>query len=262
MAEKPYFRPDPNRPMRAWNHENRNGKRLPERVRDPHRKSAEIAVAGEQLADAVLDAQRRDVGVMDQIARDCGLSNDGGHDFAVPLGLGKENERWRRKDLIQIMESDGERNGGRKHPRVRNNSKKLINTGPWNRPRNPPLGKFRQQKPGRAMVGGRNDFRVDEDVCVDGLHVSAAIHQVKELVSIEQIHTGLFDCLPAAKREPRLALWPLLDESLSEEIVGHSLERPPLPYGLLLDSFQQVIVNCERRPTHASKCIVCASRCQ
>ena len=79
------------------------------------------------------------------------------------------------------------------------------------------------------MVGGRNDLRVDENVRVDGLHLSAAIHEVKELVTVEQIHTGLLDRRPAAKREPWLALWPLLDESLSEEIVGHSLERPPLP---------------------------------
>lgn len=71
-----------------------------ERVRDPYREAAEIAVAGEQLAHAVLDAQRRDVGVMDQIARDSGLSHHGRHDVAVPLGLRKENERWRRKNLI------------------------------------------------------------------------------------------------------------------------------------------------------------------
>lgn len=93
-------------------YKNRDGNRSPERVRDPYREPAEIAVAGEQLADAVLDAQCCDVGVMDQIARDSGLSNDGGHDFDVPLGFRKQNQRWRRKDLIQIMESDGEGNGG------------------------------------------------------------------------------------------------------------------------------------------------------
>lgn len=81
---------------------------------------------------------------MNQIACDSGLSNYGGHDFAVPLGLREENECWRRKDLIQIMEGDGERNGGRKYPRMSDNSKKLIDTGPWNRPRNLPLGQFRQ----------------------------------------------------------------------------------------------------------------------
>lgn len=81
---------------------------------------------------------------MNQIACYSGLSNYGGHDFAVPLGLREENECWRRKDLIQIMEGDGERNGGRKYPRMSDNSKKLIDTGPWNRPRNLPLGQFRQ----------------------------------------------------------------------------------------------------------------------
>lgn len=83
------------------------------------------------------------------------------------------------------------------------------------------------------MVVGRDNLRVDEDVCVDGLYASAAVNQVKELVSIEQIHTGLLDCLPAAERELCVGLWPLLGESLPEKLVGQILKCPPLPYGLL-----------------------------
>lgn len=112
------------------------------------------------------------------------------------------------------------------------------------------------------MVMRGNDLRVDEDVRVDGLHGSATVHEVKELVTVKQAHTGLFDSLPAPKGELGPALWPLLRESLSEKIIGHSLERPSLPCSFLLDSFQQVVVNGECRSTHASKCIDRASRCQ
>lgn len=57
------------------------------RVGNPNRETVEIAVACDQLADAVLDTQCRDVGVMDQIASNSGLSNDCGHDIAVPFRL-------------------------------------------------------------------------------------------------------------------------------------------------------------------------------
>ncbi len=128
------------------------------RIRDPYGKAAEIAVACDQFADAVLDAQRRDVGIVNQIARHSGLS-----------------------------------------------------------------------------------------------HVSATIHQIKELVTVEQIHTGLLDRLPAAKRECSIVLWSL-NQGLPKEIVGHALERPPFADCLLLDPLQQVIINCQRRSGHASKC--------
>ena len=86
-----------------------------------------------------------------------------------------------------------------------------------------------------------------------GFHGSAAIHQVKELVPVEQIHSELLDSLPAAKRKCPIVLWPL-NKGLPKEIVGHALERTPFTDCLLLDPFQQVIINCQRRSGHASKC--------
>lgn len=139
---------------------------------------------------------------MDQIARYSRLSNNARHYFAVSLCLRKEKESWRRKNLIQVMKSDGERYRRRKHLRMSNDTEKLVDTGPWDRPRSLSLGQFRQQISSRLMVAGRNDLRINEHVCVDGLRVSATIHHVKEVIPVEQVHTGLFDCLPAAEDEP------------------------------------------------------------
>ena len=86
-----------------------------------------------------------------------------------------------------------------------------------------------------------------------GKRLSAAIHQVKKLVPVEQIHSGLLDRLPAAKGKCPIVLWPL-NKGLPKEIVGHALERTPFTDCLLLDPLQQVIINCQRRSGHASKC--------
>jgi hypothetical protein len=53
---------------------------------------------------------------------------------------------------------------------MRNDTQEFVNAGPWDRPRNTSLGQVRQQSPSRSVVAGGDDFRVDKDVRIDGLH--------------------------------------------------------------------------------------------
>src|SRR2546426_7694041 len=91
---------------------------------------------------------------------------------------------------------------------------------------------------------------------------SAAIHQVEELVAIEQIHSRTFLRFPAAQLELDGSLWFLPGQSLPEELVGHILKRPAFVRGLLLDALQEIIIDCHCSSCHAQKCMAHASRCQ
>ncbi len=51
--------------------------------------------------------------------------------------------------------------------------------------------------PGNLVMRTRADLRIDEDVRVDRTHWSPSIHEIEELVAIENINPGLELGLPA-----------------------------------------------------------------
>ena len=57
------------------------------------RKPAEVAVAGDDLGNAMFQAQGDDVSVVDQIARGARLAKDLVEHGSVPCGFGEEKER-------------------------------------------------------------------------------------------------------------------------------------------------------------------------
>src|SRR4051794_25206979 len=134
------------------------------------------------------------------------------------------------------MESNGKRYGRSKHTRMRYDTQKFVHAGPGNRPRSAALGQLRQQSPCRSVMTGRDDFRVDEDVRIDSLHLTA-VHQIEEVVAVEEIHARPFDSLPATEHQ-RLTLCLLRRECLPQEVIGHSLKRLAFMSGFRLDAFQ------------------------
>jgi len=63
-------------------------------------KPAEVAVSGDELRDAVLEAQSDNVGVVDQIARRACLPKSLVQHGGVAAGLGKQKERRRCKHFL------------------------------------------------------------------------------------------------------------------------------------------------------------------
>ena len=150
----------------------------------------------------------------------------------MPLGLEKKYQRWRSQDLCKIVECDLERNGGSENARMGYHSKKLIDTGPRNCPGNRSFGQFCQHPPRGAGVGGGDTLGVPQDIGVDGPQESATVHEVEELIAVQQVDPRPLLRLPAAQPELEDSLRFLLDQSLPKELIGDILERAAFPGGL------------------------------
>lgn len=146
--------------------------------------AAEIAVGREQLRDAVLQAQRCDVGVMDEVAGGSGFAYGLVHHRKVVFSFSKQRNGRRRKYFPQVIECNGERNGRMKNPRMRHDTEKLVNAGPGYRPGKLAFGQPREQFERRSVVLAGFNFGVNEDVCIDRLHDLPAVHEIKQRIAV------------------------------------------------------------------------------
>src|SRR5438552_6321295 len=80
---------------------------------------------------------------------------------------------------------------------------------------------------------------------------SATVHQIKELVTVKEIDAWLFGGLPTSKFEPCSVFWSSLNERLPQKVICNGLQSTSFTDSLLLDSLQEIIINRERRATHA-----------
>ena len=152
---------------------------------------------------------------------------------------------------IEIVDGNVNRDGRREDARMSHHPQKLVDARPWDGPGNRSLGQLRHERAGGLMMSGRDDFRIDEDIRIDGPHGSAAVHQIEQLVAIEQVHPHSRLGLPSAKREFDLRSGALRHESLLQQVVRRFLKGATFPRRLFLDSLQKIVIDRKSRSRHA-----------
>ena len=80
-----------------------------------------------------------------------------------------------------------------------NDSQEFVNAGPGDCPRNRTLSQVGENLTGDLVVRARANLSVDEDICVNGLHALPAIHEIEELVAIQDVDTRLKICVPSVQ---------------------------------------------------------------
>src|SRR5690349_4937717 len=85
-------------------------------------------------------------------------------------------------------------------------------------------------------------------------HNSAAVHQIEEFVAIEKIDAAARFRFPAVNGELELFARGLRSKGLPQQIVRRFLQRASLACSFFRDAFQDVVIDRQRRPLHASKC--------
>ena len=81
--------------------------------------------------------------------------------------------------------------------RMGDDAQELIDAWPRYSPGKGTFRKFPEEPPSNLVMRTRADLRIDEDVRVDRTHWSPSIHEIEELVAIENINPGLELSLPA-----------------------------------------------------------------
>ena len=223
--------------------------------------AAEIAVARKQFRDAVLKTQGGYVSVVNQVARRARLSNDLIEKGRMAFCLGEKYQGRRIEDAAQITERDVQRNGWMKNAGMRHDSKELVNAGPGYRPGKGSFGQGPDQLKGGAVPDVGFDFGVNQDIGIDSLHASPAIHQIEQRVAIEKINSGQFPRLPALEAQFVSRAWGRRQRP-AQQVIGHSLKSPPLVCCFFLQSAQKSVVNRQGGSLHVQKHMAEASRCQ
>ena len=201
----------------------------------------EIAIAGDQLGDAMLEAERGDVGVMDQVAGRSRRPDDCVHHVGVSGRFGQKHKGWRSQDRPHVAERHFGWDWWMIHPGVRHQSKELINARPGNRPRHRAFAALPENLQRSIVLGAAVDLGKHKDVGVDGAHCSPTMHQIEQRVSIEKIDPRLWRRFPSPEFEGvRLPI--LRGQTTPQQLVGEILERSPLGSRLLLETAQHTLV--------------------
>ncbi len=158
----------------------------------------------------MLQAERGDIGIVDKVARDARFFQYPRHHVGMIRRLGEQNQRGRIQNAAQIIERNRERDRRMVDAGMRDNSQKLVEAWPGNGSGKGAFRKFPKQSSGLFMPRAGTDFRVDEDVGVYRLHRSPAIHEVEELVAIQDVNAGLEPGFPPLQLQ-RVPLAPGLD---------------------------------------------------
>jgi hypothetical protein len=99
---------------------------------------------------------------------------------------------------------------------------------------------------------------MNQDVRVNRLHASAAIHDIEKGVTVQQVDAGLFRCLPAPKSQA-VRFRGAGGRGAPEKVIGHRLQGPALFGGLFLQLAEKLIVNRQGGSSHMQKHIISAS---
>ncbi len=201
----------------------------------------EIAIAGDQLGDAMLEAECGDVGVMDQVAGRSRRPDDRVHHVGVPGSFGQKHKGWRSQDRAHVAERHFVGHGWMIHAGVGHHSKELVDTRPGNRPGHRAFTALSENLAGSIVLGTAGNLGKHENVGVDGTHRSPTMHQIEQRVSIEKIDPRLWRRFPSPEFEG-VRLTVLRGETPPQQLVGEILERSPLGSGLLFETAQHALV--------------------
>ena len=114
-----------------------------------------------------------------------------------------------------------------------NDSEELIDTRPGDRPRQRSICQPVEDVERGAVAVARLDFRMNKDVRVNRLHELTPIHEIEQLVTIQEVNAGLLGGLPASKPQ---AVWfcRAARQRASKKVVGHRLQGTTLLGGYFL----------------------------
>jgi hypothetical protein len=201
------------------------------------------------------------VGVVNQVAGRACLANNLIEKGNVLVRFSKQNKRRRSENASEIVERHVQRDRRMKHPGMRYNAQKLVDARPWDRLGTGPLGEAFEQSDRGSVMAIRVHFGVDQDIRVDCLHASPAVHQVKEGFAVQEIDSRQFSGFPAVQSQLVRAGRGSC-HCLAKEVVGDGLKCAPLLGGSLLQSAEQPVVNRQCGSLHTQKHTRRASRCQ
>ena len=92
------------------------------------------------------------------------------------------------------------------------------------------------------MVEARTDLSIDEDIRVDRAHGLAAVHQIEQLVAIENVHAGLGLGVPTLQLELESLAFSLGSQRLAEQVIDDLPKGTTLSHGSFLQPLEEDIV--------------------
>lgn len=130
----------------------------------------EVAVCGPELANAVVETEGGDPGVVDSWSVDFSSEGELVEFVEVSGAFPEETESRAGTPSGECVESDVQRSGRTIDFGVGDDGEELMETWPWNRPRLARGGESFEPGEGGFMPGRVLAMAVDEDVGVDGDH--------------------------------------------------------------------------------------------
>lgn len=129
--------------------------------------SVEISIAGQELENTVLEAQRRDMGIVDQVSGGAGAHNDSFEKLGVVHGFRQQSKRGRSKNPREIRLGAIDWNRRMIDARMGHHTQELVDARPGNRPWNTALGHLGQESPRHLVMEAGRDLSENQNVGVD-----------------------------------------------------------------------------------------------
>jgi hypothetical protein len=135
----------------------------------------------------VLEEQRGDVRIVDQVAGDARSADERVEDLYVIGRLAEKNQRGAGKNRPRVRQGDRHWNGRMIDARMGDDPQELVDAGPGNGPRYRALGKRAQEIARSPVVSTRYDLRLNKHIGVDRPHRLPAVHQIEQLVPVQDV---------------------------------------------------------------------------
>lgn len=186
----------------------------------------------------MLPAQRGNVCVLGEVPRSVRFPKQSLEDGKVSGCFRKQHNGRRLKQSPQIVQDHLKGDGEVKDARMCDNADELIDAGPRNRPGEGAFREFLESLSCLLVMRARENFRVDQEICVYSQHDLASIHEVEEFVAIQQIHPRLLARLPASQLQLEAPLGPA-GKGVPEEAVDDRPQGGALLGGSPLEESKQ-----------------------
>src|ERR1051325_402378 len=115
----------------------------------------------------MLQADRRDAGVVNAWARDAASRQQASHFGPVSVGFNEQGQRGRFQPRIHLIQRDQQRSWRAVNSRMSHNGQKFVNACPRNSPGRPAAGQRSDTSRSRRVEGRFAPVRINENVGID-----------------------------------------------------------------------------------------------
>lgn len=176
-------------------------------------------VSGHQFTDPVLHTQGRDVRIVNKVSRHATLYHHRHHDLRMPLRLVQQNEHRGTQNPLQISQGNLQGHGWMVDSRMCYHTQKLVNTRPRDCPWYRTFGLFLKNLSRNRVVGAGANLGVHKDIRVNGSQRLPTVHDIEEIVPVQDVNTRLKFGIPPFKFQS-IGFAPILNcHRLPEQIV-------------------------------------------